>query len=98
VSSARRLPAFLIGHGDADAQIPIEQSQLLYSALQKECADVTLHTLHGEGHFFPFTGGLSESYPARTVQTSKGCGKTGTSTGPALSLDTIGSFIRAHLR
>jgi hypothetical protein len=92
ISSARKLPAFLIG------QIPIEQSQLLYSALQKEYADVTLHTLHGEGHFFPFTDGLSEPCPAQTVQTSKGCGKTGTSTGPALSLDIIGSFFRAHLR
>ncbi|MGW3287975.1 alpha/beta hydrolase fold domain-containing protein [Streptomyces sp. NPDC001002] len=98
VSSARKLPAFLIGHGDADTLIPLEQSQLLYSALKNVCADVTLHTLHGEGHFFPFTGGLSEPYPPQTVQTSKGCGKTGTSTGPALSLDTIGSFFRAHLR
>ena len=98
ISSARKLPAFLIGHGDADDQIPIGQSQLLYSALRKACGDVTMHTLHGEGHFFPFTGGLSEPYPAQTVQTSKGCGKTGTSTGPALSLDTIGSFFRAHLR
>jgi fermentation-respiration switch protein FrsA (DUF1100 family) len=97
-SSARRLPAFLIGHSDADDQIPIEQSQLLYSVLQKACADVTLHTLHGEEHFFPFTGGLPEPYPAQTVQTSKGCGKAGTSTGPALSLDTIGSFFRADLR
>lgn len=77
ISSAHKLPAFLIGHGDAD---------------------VTLHTLHGEGHFFPFTGGLSEPCPAQTVQTSKGCGMTGTSTGPALSLDIIGSFFRAHLR
>ena len=98
VSSARRLPAFLIGHGDADDQIPLQQSQLLYAALRKACGDVSMHTLHGEGHFFPFTGGLSEPYPAQTVQTSKGCGKTRTSTGPALSLDTIGSFFRANLR
>lgn len=101
VSSARKLPAFLIGHGDADTLIPLEQSQLLYSALKNECVDVTLHTLHGEGHFLPFTGGLSEPYPAQTAQTvqsSKGCGKTRTSTGPALSLDTIGSFFSAHLR
>jgi fermentation-respiration switch protein FrsA (DUF1100 family) len=98
VSSARKLPAFLIGHGDADDQVPIEQSQLLYSALRKVCGDVSLYTLHGEGHFFPFTGGLSAPYPAQTVQTSKGCGRAKLSTGAALSIDTIGSFFRTSLR
>jgi hypothetical protein len=56
VSSARKLPAFLIGHGDADDQIPIEQSQLLYSALKKKCADFTRNPRRGRAKRGPVLG------------------------------------------
>ncbi|MFJ5263588.1 alpha/beta hydrolase fold domain-containing protein [Streptomyces sp. NPDC088387] len=97
LSSGRRPPAFLIGHGDADTLISIEQSQVLYSALKRVCGNVSFFTLHGQDHFFPFSGALSEPYPARTVQTSKYCSPTRTSTEPPLGLTTLGSFFRAHL-
>ncbi|MGW0593035.1 alpha/beta hydrolase fold domain-containing protein [Streptosporangium sp. NPDC002607] len=97
LASGRRPPPFLIGHGDTDTVIPIGQSRLLFSALKEACGSVRFFTLHGQDHFFPFTGGLSEPFPARTVQTSKRCGEPVTSTEPPLSFSTLASFFRAHL-
>lgn len=94
LASGRRPPPFLIGHGDADPVIPIGQSQLLFSALKGACGNVSLFTLHGQDHFFPFTGGLSAPFPARTVQTSKRCSEPVTSTEPPLSFGTLGSFFQ----
>ncbi|MFC5824596.1 alpha/beta hydrolase fold domain-containing protein [Nonomuraea insulae] len=98
LASGRRPPPFLIGHGDADTVVPIEQSRLLFSALTQACGSAGFFTLHGQDHFFPFGGGLSEPFPARTVQTSKRCGEPVTSTEPPLSFGTLGSFFREHLR
>ncbi|MFE2039480.1 alpha/beta hydrolase fold domain-containing protein [Streptomyces sp. NPDC059477] len=98
LASSRRPPAFLLGHGDADTLIPLAQSQLLFSALKASCGKVGFFTLHGQDHFFPFSGALSEPYPERTVQTSRGCGTTRTGTEPPLSFTTLASFFRTHLR
>lgn len=94
----RRPPPFLIGHGDADTLIPLAQSRLLFTALRQVCGNVRLFTLHGQDHFFPFTGGLSEPFPARTVETAQRCGDPVTSTEPPLSFGTLGSFFGAYLR
>ncbi|MET8827466.1 alpha/beta hydrolase [Streptomyces sp. NPDC004610] len=97
-SSPRRPPAFLLGHGDADPLVPLAQSRLLYSALKEDCGTAALYTLKGQDHFFPFSGALSAPYPEQTVETTRGCRPTRTSTSPALSFPTLGAFFRTHLR
>jgi len=44
---------FLIEHGDKDSLVPLEQSQLLASALKKAGVEVTLQVLPGSGHGGP---------------------------------------------
>lgn len=46
-------PPFLIVHGDADATVPINQSQLLFEALKNKGASVHFHTIKGAGHGGP---------------------------------------------
>lgn len=43
-------PPFLIVHGDADKQVPYNQSELLDAALKKANVPVTFHTVKGGGH------------------------------------------------
>ena len=50
-------PPFLIVHGDLDATVPINQSQLLFDALKKAGVSAHFHTIHGAGHGGPgFSG------------------------------------------
>ncbi len=50
-------PAFLIVHGDKDATVPINQSQLLFDALKKSGVSAHIHTIRGAGHGGPgFSG------------------------------------------
>jgi acetyl esterase/lipase len=49
-------PAFLIVHGDKDATVPINQSQLLYDALKQAGVNVHFHTIKGAGHGQGFGG------------------------------------------
>lgn len=44
-------PPFLILHGDRDRTVAIEQSRLLYEALQKGGIAVEFETIGGDGHF-----------------------------------------------
>lgn len=48
--------AFLIVHGDQDPTVPINQSQLLYDALQQAGVSVHFHTIRGAGHGQGFGG------------------------------------------
>jgi acetyl esterase/lipase len=43
-------PPFLIMHGDADPQVPLDQSQRLHAALRKAGVPSRLETLKGAGH------------------------------------------------
>lgn len=59
VTTATRLPAFSIAHGDADCNVPFQQSKLLADALTAAGADVTLTVLPGAAHADPqFDGTL----------------------------------------
>ncbi len=49
----RRLPPFLIVHGDADPLVPFNQSELLVTALERVNADVRFHRIVGAGHGGP---------------------------------------------
>jgi acetyl esterase/lipase len=49
----RRLPPFLIVHGDADPLVPFNQSQLLVTALERINANVHFHRVVGAGHGGP---------------------------------------------
>ena len=46
------VPPFLIVHGEADIEVPLLQSELLYNALKKFTNQVELYILEGEGHGF----------------------------------------------
>lgn len=46
-------PPFLIVHGDQDKTVPINQSELLFEALQNADVSVRFHTIHGAGHGGP---------------------------------------------
>jgi len=56
-------PPFLIVHGDKDGTVPINQSELLFSALKKAGRQVHFHTIHGAGH-----GGPGFNAPEVTAQ------------------------------
>lgn len=43
-------PPFLVVHGDADKQVPFNQSELLEAALTKANVPVTFHPVKGGGH------------------------------------------------
>jgi acetyl esterase/lipase len=45
-------PPFLIVHGDRDLTVLINQSELLYEALEEAGVDVTFHVVRGAGHGF----------------------------------------------
>lgn len=45
-------PPFLIMHGDRDMTVLLNQSELLYQALDKAGLDVTFHVVGGTGHDF----------------------------------------------
>jgi acetyl esterase/lipase len=49
----RDAPPFLIMHGDEDRIVPLNQSELLYAALKKAGAEVTLQVVRGAGHSLP---------------------------------------------
>lgn len=49
---SRNDPPFLIMHGDADAMVPIKQSETFAKALQDKGVDVTFIPVPGEGHGF----------------------------------------------
>ncbi|WP_176883930.1 alpha/beta hydrolase [Nocardioides sp. YR527] len=98
LASSRYVPPFLIAHGDVDTVVPLAQSQRFFTALKESCDNVSMYTLAGQDHFFATLGAFLEPFPARTVQTSKGCRKTTTSTEPPLSYATIGKFFSSNLR
>jgi acetyl esterase/lipase len=55
VATAKRLPPFLIIHGDEDQQVPIEHAELLRDALTAAGADVEYVPLHGGHNLFGST-------------------------------------------
>ncbi|WP_231691180.1 alpha/beta hydrolase [Aureliella helgolandensis] len=46
-------PSFLIVHGDRDATVPLNQSELLFKALKNAGVPVHFHTIQGAGHGGP---------------------------------------------
>jgi acetyl esterase/lipase len=50
-------PPFLIVHGDQDSTVPIQQSELLFAALEKAGVSAHFHTIRGAGHGGPGFGG-----------------------------------------
>jgi acetyl esterase/lipase len=46
----KAVPPFLIVHGERDSTVPVSQSELLYAALKRVGADVTLHVEPGAPH------------------------------------------------
>jgi dipeptidyl aminopeptidase/acylaminoacyl peptidase len=46
-------PPFFIQHGDADPLVPMEQSEILATALKAAGAQVEFEVLHGAGHGGP---------------------------------------------
>jgi acetyl esterase/lipase len=46
-------PPFLIVHGERDPLVPVNQSELLFEALQKAGVDVTFYKIAGAGHGGP---------------------------------------------
>ncbi|HTQ99162.1 MAG TPA: alpha/beta hydrolase [Candidatus Acidoferrum sp.] len=54
VSKDKKLPPFLIMHGDKDALVPFNQSVLLYQALKDANQPVTFYKVKGAGHEIRF--------------------------------------------
>lgn len=50
ISRAKKIPPFLIVHGDEDQSVPFAQSQMLCADLEKANADVQFHRVKGAGH------------------------------------------------
>jgi acetyl esterase/lipase len=48
--TAKKIPPFLIMHGDKDTMVPVAQSQLLKDALADAGVSVELQVIHGGGH------------------------------------------------
>ena len=53
---AHDAPPFFIGHGAADALVPVSQSELLYDALRQAGVPVVLRIVPGAGHSVPGLG------------------------------------------
>lgn len=62
VQKGKTYPPFLIMHGDRDALVPLNQSQLLHDALKKADADVEFIVVKGAGH-----GQFSDAASKRAV-------------------------------
>jgi acetyl esterase/lipase len=54
ISKNKKLPPFLIMHGDKDALVPFNQSVLLYQALKQNNQPVTFYKVKGAGHEIRF--------------------------------------------
>ena len=82
-------PAFLIVHGDKDATVPINQSQLLYEALKKAGVNVHFHTIkgagHGQGFGGPEIGPMAAAFFERTLKTTP----PSSNLGPAKTSDSL---------
>lgn len=50
INKDKKLPPFLIMHGNKDRLVPFEQSCLLYEALKKNGKDVTFYRIEGSDH------------------------------------------------
>jgi acetyl esterase/lipase len=50
IASAKSLPVFFIAHGDSDCVVPVQQSEILYEALQAAGASATFNLVRGAGH------------------------------------------------
>ena len=50
ISKDKKLPPFLIVHGDQDGSVPFNQSVLLYTALRDAGQDVTFYKIKGADH------------------------------------------------
>ena len=50
IATAKKLPVFLIAHGDSDCMVPNQQSQILQQALQAAGATSTFNLIQGAGH------------------------------------------------
>ncbi|MFS0838874.1 alpha/beta hydrolase fold domain-containing protein [Paenibacillus sp. 1P03SA] len=50
ITAEKKLPPFLIMHGDRDEVVPFNQSVLLYEALRQAGQDVTFYKVKGAGH------------------------------------------------
>jgi len=97
ISRSRVQPPFLIAHGDADSAVPHWESEILFTALSRACADVSFHSLKGQDHFMSFSGAFDPPYPAQTVSSSRRCGPVATAAGPPMSWARIAAFFRSHL-
>jgi len=62
-------PPMLIGHGELDPTVPVEESIILHEALQQAGTDVTLHIVKGGGHGWDWnqTNGTVVEFFKRTL-------------------------------
>jgi acetyl esterase/lipase len=84
-------PAFLIVHGDKDPTVPINQSQLLYDALQQAGVSVHFHTIRGAGHGQGFGGPEIEPMVGNFFDRVLKAEPFPSNLGPAKTSDSIAS-------
>lgn len=66
-------PPLLIAHGQDDALVPHDQSQLLYQAARQRCVTATWYSVPGVGHS---TGIMAPTVATPVVRSTAGCQST----------------------
>jgi hypothetical protein len=84
-----RRPAFLILHGTGDPLVPLRQSEMLFRALRRACAEVRLTSPQGRGHEHGYLDETAPPFTPRSARASRGCGPVRTLTGPPATWDAL---------
>jgi acetyl esterase/lipase len=90
-------PPFLILHGTADLLVPHHQSEVLFQALRRACAEVRFTSLEGRGHEHGYLDETTPPFTPHSTRASRGCGRLRTFTGPPVTWDALARHLTRTL-
>jgi acetyl esterase/lipase len=87
--ASRDDPPFLILHGTADLLVPHHQSEVLFQALRRACAEVRFTSLEGRGHEHGYLDETAPPFTPHSTRAARVCGLVHTFTGPPVTWDAL---------
>lgn len=95
--ASRDDPPFLILHGTGDPLVPHHQSEVLFRALRRACAEARRTSLEGRGHEHGYLDETAPPFTPRSTRVSRGSGPVRTFTGPPVTWDALVRYLTRAL-